>query len=85
MSRNPPKSHKDPIINSKRGVIRDKMDPREFNSLNFIYCCEQCSHFDEPNQFCTIGYDASKHLRKVALHSYNLSGRMAMCRFNEID
>ncbi|MEO0335917.1 MAG: hypothetical protein AAF202_05975 [Pseudomonadota bacterium] len=79
------KKPKDPIRASRRSVIKDKIDPREFQSLNLIYCCEQCSHFDAPNNTCTIGYDSSKHLRKVQLHDYYLSGRMAQCRFGEID
>lgn len=79
------KGKKDPIRSSKRGVIFDRIDPRLFNQIDLMYCCEQCSHFDEIHQKCTIGYDASKHLRKVQLHTYNLSGRMAVCRFQEID
>lgn len=73
------------IKSSKKGVIFDPIDPRLFNSMNIMYCCEQCSHFDETRQFCTIGYDASKHLKSVQLHTYHLSGRMAACRFQEID
>ena len=73
------------IQSSKRGVIYDRIDPRIFNNINVMYCCEQCSHFDEPNQFCTIGYDASKHLKSVADNYYQLMGRMAVCRFQEVD
>ena len=79
------KKKKDPIPNSKRGVIFDRIDPRIYNNISVMYCCEQCSHFDEPNQFCTIGYDASKHLKSVQDHCYELMGRMAVCRFQEID
>ena len=79
------KKPKDPIQRSKRSVIKDKIDPREFQNLNLIFCCEQCSHFDGPNEFCTIGYDASKHLKRVQMHDYYLSGRMAQCRFGEVD
>ena len=78
-------SKKRSFRSSKRGVIRDPINPGMFNSMNIMYCCEQCSHFDADNEFCTIGYDASKHLKRVQMHWYNLSGRMAACRFQEVD
>jgi hypothetical protein len=76
---------KERIKSSKKGVIFDPIDPRLFNTMNVMFCCEQCSHFDEISQSCTIGYDASKHLYKVQMHTYHLNGRMAACRFQEID
>lgn len=73
------------IPSSRRSLILDPVHPRDFNNMEFSYCCEQCSHFDETAKSCTIGYDASKHLREVQLKLYDLTGRMAFCRFMEID
>lgn len=79
------KSSKIEWLPQKKGVIYDKVHPSDFMNLNLIYACEHCSHFDEPNQHCTIGYSAKMHLKKVQDHMYELSGRMAFCRFAEID
>lgn len=78
-------SKKHHIKSSRRGVIRDPINPGMFNSMNIMFCCEQCTHFDATNEYCTIGYDATKHLRRVQMHQYELSGRMAVCRFQEVD
>lgn len=69
----------------KRSVILDPIHPRDFRTLNIIYSCEQCSHFDSENKACTIGYDASKHMKKTQDYLYNLTGKVAFCRFVEID
>lgn len=68
-----------------KGLILDPVHPQDFNQLNFIYACEQCSHFDQETQSCTIGYDANLHMQKKQLELYELCGRMAFCRFSEID
>ncbi len=69
----------------RRSVIMDPIHPKDFRELDVIYACEQCSHFAPATQSCTIGYDASKHLREVQLKNYELYGRVAFCRFSEID
>lgn len=73
------------IPSSRRSLILDPIHPQDFNHIAFTYCCEQCSHFDEATGSCTIGYDASKHRRADQLKLYDLTGRMAFCRFMEID
>ncbi|NJL24278.1 MAG: hypothetical protein HC902_03270 [Calothrix sp. SM1_5_4] len=69
----------------RRGPILDPIHPRDFRELTIIYACEQCSHFAPETKSCTIGYDASKHLKVVQDHNYELYGRVAFCRFSEID
>jgi hypothetical protein len=69
----------------KRSLILDPIHPRDYRELNIIYACEQCSHFDPSSQSCTIGYDSSKHLKAVQDRSYELLGKVAFCRFSEID
>ncbi len=69
----------------RRSVILDPIHPKDFRELDIIFACEQCSHFAPESQSCAIGYDASKHLRAVQLKSYALLGRVAFCRFSEID
>ena len=69
----------------KRSLILDPVHPRDFRELTITYCCEQCSHFDPEGKAWTIGYDASQHLQSRQLERYELTGRMAFCRFSEID
>ena len=66
-------------------VKSDPVSPRDFNQLNIIFACEQCSHFDGENISCTIGYNAKNHLKETNLKSFHQTGRMAFCRYQEID
>lgn len=73
----------------RRSVILDPIHPRDFRELDIIYACEQCSHFAPKNgtkeSWCTIGYDHTKHTSEEQLKNYELYGRVAFCRFSEID
>lgn len=73
-------------------IRRDVVHPSDFLKYNFTFACEQCSHFAPSNDttkdnggLCTIGYSAEPHQREANLKSYELSGRMAFCRFLEVD
>jgi len=78
-----PKAPTKPLV--KRSVILDPIHPRDYRELNIIFCCEQCVHFDSIKNSCTIGYDASIHMREVQERNYELYGKVAFCRFSEID
>lgn len=69
----------------KRSLILDPIHPRDWRELNLIYYCEQCSHFDHGGKTCTIGYEAHKHMKEAQDKNYALLGRVAYCRFCEID
>lgn len=69
----------------KRSLILDPIHPRDWQSLTIIYACEQCSHYDEIRRSCTIGYDASKHQKAVQDELFQRTGKVAFCRFSEID
>ena len=68
-----------------RSLILDPIHPRDMRELNVVYTCEQCSHFDESTIQCTIGYDAKKHLKAEQDRLYERTGKVAFCRFSEID
>lgn len=82
---NGPRQIQNKIPSSKRSLILDPIHPTDYLNLNITYACEQCSHFDEDNQTCSIGYDASLHLKKRQDERFEQSGRVAFCRFLEID
>ena len=69
----------------RRSVIKDPIKPRDFRRLNLIFCCEQCTYFQQDDKICNLGFPSEPHQRRQQLHTYNLSGRMAFCRFLEID
>lgn len=82
MSRTPPpRTPKSP----RKGIILDRVHPADFMKISFTYCCEQCSHFSNETQTCTFGYIAKAHLREQQLKVYEQTGRMAFCRYLEID
>lgn len=66
-------------------VKKDPVKAKDFEKLNIMHCCEQCSHFDGDRIVCTIGYNADNHLKQTNLKSFETSGRMAFCRYQEID
>ncbi|MCB0362745.1 MAG: hypothetical protein KDD35_08480 [Bdellovibrionales bacterium] len=69
----------------RKSIIMDPVHPSEYRLLNFTYCCEQCVHYDGDREECTFGHDSRLHQRKVQIKNYELTGRMAFCRFLEID
>lgn len=73
------------IPSSNRSLILDKIHPTDFLHLNMIYNCEQCSHFDDVSKECTIGYLAKNHMKSEQDRLYERTGRIALCRFLEID
>ena len=66
-------------------IKADPVAPADWQNLEIIFCCEQCSHFDGEQEKCTIGYNAANHLRKTNLSLYEKTGRVAFCRYQEID
>ena len=68
-----------------RSIILDAVNPKDFRELTLIYCCEQCSYFDSRKQSCAMGFKVEKHRREEQLRLYNLCGKFAICRSQEID
>jgi hypothetical protein len=78
-------SVKNPTPPTRRTLILDPIHPRDYRELTVIHCCEQCSHFASATQTCTIGYDAFNHVASRQKELYERLGRVAFCRFCEID
>lgn len=64
---------------------KDVIQARDFNAYKIPFACEDCSHFASETTTCTLGFNTANHLRATSLHSYELSGKIAQCRFLEID
>lgn len=63
----------------------DTVNPSDYLKYDFRFACEDCTHFDFENQRCTLGYQASWHRKEFQQKTYELNGKMALCRFLEID
>ena len=68
----------------RKSIFLDRVHPQDFFKYQFMFCCEQCSHFDSSQTICTMGYRA-QHQRLEQLKKYELTGKIAFCRFMEID
>lgn len=64
---------------------KDAIHPKDFLKYNIPFACEDCSHFASEKLACTLGFNTENHLRKNAIASYELTGKIAQCRFLEID
>lgn len=69
----------------KQSIKLDPVNPSDFLKYNFTHSCEACSHFNLANGLCTLGYKNDVHRLAANLKSYELNGKMALCRFLELD
>lgn len=69
----------------KASIKLDVVNPSDFLKYDFTFACEQCTHFDSAEIRCSLGYNLKHHLKEANLKTYNLNGKMAFCRFLEID
>lgn len=69
----------------KPSMKRESILASDYNHFNLPFSCEDCSHFDSENIICTFGLNPIPHLRSTQKHTYEVSGQMALCRFQEID
>lgn len=86
IAKNKPKTAKS--VGSKRissSIKKDAIRAEDYNRYNMPYACEDCSHFAMTSQTCTLGFKTEPHLRENQRRSYEMSGHVALCRFQEID
>lgn len=66
-------------------IRHDTVAPGDLLYRNFARSCEECTHFKASDKTCTLGYHTIHHLRATQDAAYTNGGRMALCRFMEID
>jgi len=80
-------------------IKKEAVHPVAYNKYKLPWACEDCVHYngasatDEEHTTkehdidarCTLGYLKEPHLRKNLEKSYELSGKISLCRFLEID
>jgi hypothetical protein len=68
----------------RRSIRLDTVHPRDMNHVDVRFFCDDCSHYSSTKRHCTIGFVA-QHTRENQMKIYNLTGKIAFCRFIEID
>lgn len=66
-------------------IKHDAIHPKDYNSYIIPMACEDCTHYSLEETRCTLGYNNKWHLREYQQKSYELSGKVPICRFMEID
>lgn len=66
-------------------IKKDAIRAADYNRYKMPYACEDCVHFAMTTVSCTLGFKTEPHLRSQQQKSYEMSGHMALCRFQEID
>ncbi len=66
-------------------IKKDPVNPAAYNQFILPWACEDCTHFDSETETCTLGYNTAYHRAAQQKHDYLLSGKMALCRFQEVD
>jgi ribosomal protein L32 len=66
-------------------IKKDVIQASDYLKYNLPMSCEECSHFKSSHETCTLGLPTEHHLKRNQEKSYLLSGKIALCRFQEID
>ncbi len=66
-------------------IKKDAVHPKDYNRFKLPWACEDCVYFDHQNEQCTLGYHSRHHRQAEQEKSYIMSGKMALCRFQEIE
>ena len=68
----------------RRSIKLDAVHPADFRVFNCRFFCDDCSHYSFIHKVCTIGF-VPQHTREEQMKIYNITGKIAFCRFIEID
>ena len=66
-------------------IKKESILASDYNRFTLPFSCEECSHFSNEKTLCTLGLYSFPHLENTQRKSFELSGQMALCRFQEID
>lgn len=69
----------------RTSIKHDAIHPGDYNKYSMPIACEDCTHFNRENPGCTLGYESKHHRRERQKSDYELTGKVALCRFLEID
>lgn len=67
-----------------KSIILDGVKASDLRQMNIMYACEQCSYFS-PKAGCAMGFRFQLHTRENQLKLWERTGKMAICRSQEVD
>lgn len=79
------KTKRNTKVHLKKSLVADTINPQDYSEIRFIFGCEECSFFDQKANNCTMGHHYTPHLKANQIKSYELTGKMFICRDLEID
>ncbi len=66
-------------------IKKDGIHPAAYMKYKLPWACEDCVYFAPETEKCILGYITEPHRRDNQRKSYEMSGKVALCRFLEID
>lgn len=69
----------------RASIRRDGISPWDFQNRQHAMACEDCTHFKTSDKTCTLGNITKWHLKEFQRLEYARTGKVALCRFMEID
>ncbi len=69
----------------RTSIRLDAVHPTDYLKYDFRFSCEDCTHFNRTEETCTLGYESKWHRKDYQKSTFELNGKMALCRFLEID
>lgn len=69
----------------RTSIRHDAVNASDYLTYKMPSACEDCTHFNAREESCTLGYNSEHHRREYQKKCFELSGKMALCRFLEID
>lgn len=66
-------------------IKKDNVNPSDYLKYDHRWSCEDCTHFDHEKNSCTLGYVTTYHRKSQQEKDFLLGGKIAFCRFHEID
>jgi hypothetical protein len=68
----------------RKAIIKDPFKASDLSRFKIPMACEECIHFGIKSSICSLGYNSKNHLASEQKKDFELSGRIAICRFHEI-
>ncbi|MCB0368902.1 MAG: hypothetical protein KDD45_05480 [Bdellovibrionales bacterium] len=68
-----------------QSIKKDYVKASDYLNYAHRWSCEECTHFNIEDNKCTLAYNSVHHVKKQQIKDFELGGRIAFCRFHEID
>ncbi len=66
-------------------IKKEYIRPQDYLKYDHRFSCEDCTYFKTDVLSCSLGFKTDDHRKEAQEKAYHLSGKIAFCRFLEID